>query len=466
MTDTTSHDVEVIDPPSTPGTALAAPAAHRGAHLMQYRREMVVTPEDARAQLEHLRDFMRTVMRDGIDYDEIPGTNKPSLLKPGAETLLGAFGFGFTMRRTMMDPCDRYRDDETEPKVSTRGVSMAYVCTVTKTLPNGEVVTVAECEGFAGNDEKKWRDAPTNTVAKMAQKRALVGGALNACAASELFTQDVEDIDPSSGGGEAGEWQERSPEDKHRREGAKLFKTGFPFGDCKGGDMMDPDAVADKDLDYYLSRGIKDDKWKDIETKRHTWIRAELHRRHLVREAAKAASEPTGFEQPAGVDDSDIPFGSDGGPAADYDAGAYAAQRTDGTKARQEADASQQAFENVTDVEVIEEEGPDDRPQPEWAAGLPSFPDVRVDWNHPDNARDRDGMGPDVQRLLAATLAAGGRLDPESKQLVPITREQAMQTVNAVNAQRIREGRGPLTNELAIQQIVKIAPRINASQFP
>lgn len=93
--------------PTTTGPQAQYPAPHRSSQLMQYRREMVVTPEDAKAELERLRDFQRGVMRDGIDFAVIPGTDKPSLLKPGAETLLGAFGYGFTVQRTEMFRVDR-----------------------------------------------------------------------------------------------------------------------------------------------------------------------------------------------------------------------------------------------------------------------------------------------------------------------------------------------------------------------
>lgn len=207
------------------GPAANYPAPHRSTQLMQYRREMVVTVEDAKKELERLRDFQRGVMRPGIDFAEIPGTNKPSLLKPGAETLLGAFGYGFTARRTEKVQVDRYADEEKQAKQTSRGWSMAYMVTVTKTLPNGQVVIVAECEGFAGNDEEKWRDAPPNTIAKMAQKRAMVGAALNACAASELFTQDAEDGGMVTGdsSGEAGTTKE------HPWSGFKLR-----FGKFKG----------------------------------------------------------------------------------------------------------------------------------------------------------------------------------------------------------------------------------------
>ena len=36
--------------------------------------------------------FVRQVMKDGVDYGTVPGTDKPTLLKPGAEKLTTLFG--------------------------------------------------------------------------------------------------------------------------------------------------------------------------------------------------------------------------------------------------------------------------------------------------------------------------------------------------------------------------------------
>jgi hypothetical protein len=38
-------------------------------------------------RLDVIRDTMRTAMQADVDYGVIPGTNKPALLKPGAEKL-------------------------------------------------------------------------------------------------------------------------------------------------------------------------------------------------------------------------------------------------------------------------------------------------------------------------------------------------------------------------------------------
>jgi hypothetical protein len=125
------------------------------------------------------------VLLEGTDYARLPGTDRPTLLKPGAEMLLLAAGLGFRMEK--IEDSDA-RDHE----------GVTYKASVRR----GDVV-IAECEGFAGYDESRFYRpavgtkaeyrAPWNTLVKMAQKRALVGAALNATAASGLFIADLDD---------------------------------------------------------------------------------------------------------------------------------------------------------------------------------------------------------------------------------------------------------------------------------
>jgi hypothetical protein len=199
----------------TPGAEVVL---HQAAAVQEYRPRLLMDPDEARAQDQALRAAMQAVLTEGTDYGTIPGTDKPSLYKPGAEKLLQWFGFGHRMERA-----------ETERDGGSR-VGVTYRCTVIKAMPDGREITVAVCEGYAGYDEErffstaedarakaerkeranasryerpvnkgKWEHitddyrAPWNSVIKMAQKRALVGAALQATSASTLFTQDMED---------------------------------------------------------------------------------------------------------------------------------------------------------------------------------------------------------------------------------------------------------------------------------
>lgn len=187
-------------------------ARYQPAAVEEYRPRIMLAPEEAKALDDALRANMKAILRVGVDYGVIPGTGtKPSLLKPGAEKLLQWFGFGHAMNRT-----------EVERDGDGGWVGVTYRCTVTKAMPDGRTVTVAECEGYAGYDEDRFFTtaaqaeakeranaaryerkvntakfaeyrAPRNSVVKMAEKRAMVGAALQATSASSLFTQDMED---------------------------------------------------------------------------------------------------------------------------------------------------------------------------------------------------------------------------------------------------------------------------------
>jgi hypothetical protein len=148
-----------------------------------------LTPAQARDRATWVREMRRAVLVAGTDYGQIPGTDGTSLLKPGAEMLLLAAGYGFTMQK--IDDLDAREH---------QGVT--YKASVQRDTGAG-AVTVAECEGFAGYDESRFYRpadgnkpeyrAPWNTLVKMAQKRALVGATKSACAASGLFTADDPD---------------------------------------------------------------------------------------------------------------------------------------------------------------------------------------------------------------------------------------------------------------------------------
>jgi hypothetical protein len=140
-----------------------------------------LTPTEARAQADWVREMQRAVLTEGEDYGVIPGTERPTLFKSGAEMLLLAAGLGF----------NQIRVDDNDAREH-RGVT--YRCEIHR----GDILA-AVCEAYAGYDEYRFKKggytAPWNTLLKMAQKRALVGATLNAVAASGLFVADAEDTD-------------------------------------------------------------------------------------------------------------------------------------------------------------------------------------------------------------------------------------------------------------------------------
>jgi len=135
------------------------------------------TPASIKAWIDQVQEMRRSVLEPDVDFMWIPGTPKPSLLQPGAEKFLLLSGLGFEIERVERTP---------------EGV------TYRATIPGR-----AACDGYAGRDEPNLRRAPWNTIVKMAQKRAKVGAISSALALSGLFTQDLEDLGPSSTSGGA-----------------------------------------------------------------------------------------------------------------------------------------------------------------------------------------------------------------------------------------------------------------------
>ena len=146
-----------------------------------------VSVQSMQGTLQKIKSFQAMVQSQftqNHDFGIIPGTgNKPTLLKPGAEKLLMLLGLS-----SEFEILDSTRDFE--------GGFFQYQVKC-KLLKGGTVIT--EGLGAANTREKKYikQDPFTmdNTVLKMAKKRALVDAALLVGSLSDVFTQDIEDMD-------------------------------------------------------------------------------------------------------------------------------------------------------------------------------------------------------------------------------------------------------------------------------
>ncbi|WP_337054031.1 hypothetical protein [Pseudoxanthomonas sp. USHLN014] len=174
-----------------------------------------LTAADVRAQVNLMQDVMAEVMKDGTHYGTIPGTKSKSLYKAGAEKLMATF-------RLAAKP-------EVED-LSAHG-EIAYRVTVNLLSANGNFIGAGIGECSSAEDKYSWRAAVcdeefdetpenrrrvkfskyqgkvekkkqvrtnpadvANTILKMAKKRAQVDAVITATAASDIFTQDIEDL--------------------------------------------------------------------------------------------------------------------------------------------------------------------------------------------------------------------------------------------------------------------------------
>jgi hypothetical protein len=188
-------------------------------------------------------EFVRTVMREGVDYGRIPGTDKPTLLKPGAEKLCTLFGLTsrFQLIRAIEDwtggehngepffyylyRCQLWRGDriiaEGDGSCNSFEQKYRYREAQRKCPVCGLAAIIRGKEEYGGGwlcfkkrggcgtkfraDDPEIVDQQTgrvlnetiadqvNTIQKMAQKRAIIAATLLAVNGSEFFTQDSED---------------------------------------------------------------------------------------------------------------------------------------------------------------------------------------------------------------------------------------------------------------------------------
>jgi hypothetical protein len=194
-----------------------------------------------------IKNIREEVMIEDVHYGVIPGTNKPTLLKPGAETLCTAFAlypefepldevkewdadepfFFFRYRCTLRSRDGRFTVGSGIGSCNSREKKYRWR-TAERVCPHCKTAAIIKgkeeygggwlCWNKKGGCGAKFSDGdPTiedqevglvpnpdiadqvNTIDKMAQKRALIAATLVAVGASEFFTQDIEDL-PDFGG--------------------------------------------------------------------------------------------------------------------------------------------------------------------------------------------------------------------------------------------------------------------------
>ena len=202
----------------------------------------IMSIRDAVDRHKQMVGFVQEIMHEGTDFGTIPGTNKPTLYKPGAEKLTTFFGL--VPRFVVIEKTEEWGEGEHEP--------LFYYWFKCELYRHGQLV--GEADGSCSSRESKYRYRKSarkcpkcgveaiikgrdeygggwvcwrkndgcgatfkdgdqniegqktgrvlnediadlaNTILKMAQKRALVAATLIAVNASEFFTQDMEDV--------------------------------------------------------------------------------------------------------------------------------------------------------------------------------------------------------------------------------------------------------------------------------
>jgi len=179
--------------------------------------QMPLTASQVKGQVQLIQEVMAAVMVKGVHYGTIPGTDKPTLYKPGSEKILSTFRIAAYPKEIE----DLSSPDEIRYRVKVHGLSM----------DDGRLIGVGIGECSSSEGKYKWRkpvcneeydetpedrkrevwkkyDQKTyqqkqvrmnpsdvaNTILKMAKKRAQIDLTLTATGASDVFDQDLEDM--------------------------------------------------------------------------------------------------------------------------------------------------------------------------------------------------------------------------------------------------------------------------------
>lgn len=192
---------EIIQMPARESAGLTAAEVHRFSAV------------EIRQRVNLVQEVMQGIMKRETHYGTIPGTKKPTLYKPGAEVLCVTFRVA-----------QEYRIED----LSAPGVARYRVTCVGRHQMTGVALGEGVGECSSSEEKYKWRgvickaelDATpenlrrkkyykngntadqirtepadlANTILKMACKRAMIAMTLNVTAASDIFTQDIEDL--------------------------------------------------------------------------------------------------------------------------------------------------------------------------------------------------------------------------------------------------------------------------------
>ena len=187
--------------------------------IVQYQATPL-TAVQVKAQVQLIQQVMEAVMIKDTHYGVIPGTQKPTLFKAGAEKILSTFRIAANPKE--ID--DLSTSDEIRYRVKVHGVSMENdqilfgvgigecssneekfkwrrpVCDEEFNEAPEDRKRLKWAKGFGGNpnyQQKQIRTNPSdvaNTILKMAKKRAQIDMTLTATGASDVFDQDLEDL--------------------------------------------------------------------------------------------------------------------------------------------------------------------------------------------------------------------------------------------------------------------------------
>lgn len=271
-------DAEVVEDDDAP---LPAVSHSEVSGLMPYTMPSFDTPADyLQWRSDQLLEALDRILVEDVHYGKLPGTDKMTLFKPGAEWLLKMFDLSFrpeilplsivdipnrfvsvVIRGEVYDASGRMRDSAVASCSSEESRWQRSHCpqcgeSVWDNRKNKRFDNQADyaCRdkagcGWSGDSVSKgFSPDLVNTIIKMAEKRAKVAAALTATGASSYFTQDTDDkarTKPTPGAAKSAPPSETRPTPMET-------VTGFPPLMIGGADRM-PDGSLSQACPYCMA---------------------------------------------------------------------------------------------------------------------------------------------------------------------------------------------------------------------
>lgn len=205
-------------------------------------------------KITQMQAVVRKTLKQGQDFGEVPGTTKPTLLKPGGEKICMLFGlnpeyeflqstedydkefFSYNIRCTLF----KAGNPVAQGVGSCNSKEKKYRYVNVDEIPENYIGYSEQITDKYGRDKYKINNPDVcslvNTILKMAKKRAFIDAVLQVASLSEVFTQDIEDM---------GDFIQQEQDATLTIEQAKNLKLSF--GKYKGTSLID---LVHKDGQY------------------------------------------------------------------------------------------------------------------------------------------------------------------------------------------------------------------------
>jgi hypothetical protein len=279
---------------------------------------------EIKSQVNLIQHVMKEVMREGEHFGIIPGCgDKPALLKPGAEKLMLTFRLANDLEVVTVDLAGLHREYRVKvtiyaPSGQRLGTGVGSCSTMeskyrfrtgpvedtkrqvpreywncresdpakAQDLIGGKGYSVKKLEGtwkIVRQGQKMEVDNPCdhyNTCLKMAKKRALVDAVLTSTAASDIFTQDIDENPDLFGDAAVGE------ENRHEAQVGQGGNNAAPSPDSVKQDVEGEGKSVTRDeiLKVLIARNIRHENAGDgtisafpeySDTSARNWLKAQ-----------------------------------------------------------------------------------------------------------------------------------------------------------------------------------------------